>query len=205
MFDTEVELFKQTGQWLPLARQIAEARDQGKIFREGELIPCFSDIKRMANAYRFLEAKRPEVLKEPIAKGTFRQISYLPHIFSLLPEEGRDALIEEYLDKILKGEMAVNRLTDISVELKGGRNEVKKEIPVSSPPIDITQEDMEYVGVSINFIEQTLKLMVTKYGYEALYQKHASKCDALATLLRCIADPEYKKMWEERREGTVTL
>lgn len=196
-----LEIFKQGGPWITLAKELALARDRGDDLTTLDL-PIFK-TKRMIAAYRFLEIQRPDVLTLPPEQviADYRAISGLPNLYSKLPKETRDQEILDCLDKVLKKEITAyaleNRATALAKIDKVGKQLVKKE---QKPDVPLDQEEIQVLGKGLTFFKGLLDTAIRKYGYDATNKHFSEICDELAITLNCIADPGFRKSWEEREE-----
>lgn len=210
------EAYNNGGPWITFAKVLAEARDRGEKYDNGGFGHSPSKIKRLTQAYRFLEIYSPETLRMPpeSVKADPRSISSLPNLYSRLPPETRDVQILEYLKKVLNKELSSNQIEVLSLSLK--RKDFVMEMVQSRgkellPLVPLEQEDIQVLGKGLEFFRDTIKTAIKRYGYETLNKYFAVTCDDLATILNCIADPAFRQSWEERSmismeaEPTTTL
>jgi hypothetical protein len=200
-FNAAVKEFKEsTHNWVKIARLLVEAYDQGENLNGIEGIGNLrNNLGRLISAYRFLDLRRPEALKDPKKMNvSFRGFSSLPLIYSRLNPETRETEIEKILDKVLTGDLTAYETEVLSAKLAGkpyGNLGIKK--------VDLTDKDSNNVKEVLEKFNIYLNEIIAKYDYEVLRGKFSSTCDTIATKLNCIADPGYKKMWEERREVQI--
>jgi hypothetical protein len=69
-----------------------------------------------------------------------------------------------------------------------------------TPTIPLDQEEIQVLGKGLEFIKGFLNSAIRRHGYDTLNKHFVEICDDLATSFNCIADPEYRKSWEERKE-----
>jgi hypothetical protein len=193
-----VKVYRAGGQlhWLDFTKVIIEAKENHEDISTIDF--SLPQISRMIAAYRFLEVKRPEILKSPEElKGSITALSLLPHMAGKLAPE----VIENYLEKILSGELREDEMKKISVEFDISQPSPTRIESEPVVPLD-DNEDLKIAGIFKTTMD-TLNSLVTKYGHEALRKNHAQICDDLATQFRCVADPGYKEQWDKRTEGTL--
>ena len=194
-------VFKQGGPWITLAKELAIARDRGDNLNIIDL-PLFK-TKRLIAAYRFLEIQRPDVLNLPPEQviADYRAISGLPNLYSRLPKETRDQEILDCLDKVLRKEISAYALESQATALakidKIGKQLVKKE---QKPTMPLDQEEIQVLGKGLTFFKGLLDTTIRKFGYDAINKHYSEICDEIAVTLNCIADPGFRKSWEEREE-----
>lgn len=210
------EVYNNGGPWITFAKVLAESRDRGEKYDSGGFGHSPSKIKRLTQAYRFLEIYSPETLQMPpeTVIADPRSISCLPNLYSRLPPETRDVQILEYLKKVLNKEISSNQLEVLSVSLKKKdfiADMVQSRGKELLPMVPLEQEDIQVLGKGLEFFRETLKTAIKRHGYNTLNKYFAVTCDDLATILNCIADPVFRQSWEERSmlamgaEPTTTL
>jgi hypothetical protein len=197
------EAYNKGGPWITFARLLAEARDHGEKIDYGSFGHSTSKIKRLTQAYRFLEIYSPEVLKQPpeTVIADPRSIACLPNLYSRLPVETRDVQILEYLKKVLNKELSANQLEVLSISLKKKDFVTEMTQPRDRellPMIPLEQEDIQALGKGLEFFRDTIKTAIKRHGYNTLNRYFSTTCDDLATILNCIADPVFRRSWEER-------
>ena len=107
----------------------------------------------------------------------------------------REKEIEELLDKVIQGKFPPYQIEVLAARLDGkpyGNLGVKK-IPLEGPEYDTVKKNLSDLTIYLNGI-------IASFGYETLREKFSAECDSIATKFLCIADPGYKKMWDERKE-----
>lgn len=198
-FNAAIEEFKTSRykKWIPLAGLIVEAREKGEfIYGIEGMEKVKAHIGRLVTAYRFLALRRPELIKHPENLNVaYRGFSGLPIVYARMSPGTKEKEIEELLDKVIQGKFPPYQIEVLAARLDGkpyGNLGVKK-IPL---------EGMEYDTVKKNLSDLTIYLngIIASFGYETLREKFSVECDSIATKLLCIADPGYKKMWDERKE-----
>ena len=194
------ELKENSHNWINVARLLVEAYDQGENLNSIEGIGKLKgNLGRLISAYRFLYLRRPDILKHPEKMNiSFRGFSSLPRIYSRMNPETREKDIEELLDKILKGDVPAYGTEVLCAKLGDkpyGNLGVKKT--------EMTDKDANNVKEKLENFNIYLNGAIAKYDYEALREKFSSICDTIATKLNCIADPGYKKLWDERRKVQI--
>jgi hypothetical protein len=185
---TAIKAYKDGGHWLHLVKFLMESKDNHEDLSDVGL--SSSQINRMITAYRFLEVKRPELLREPEKlTASIGALSILPTMSGKLPAE----TIDDYFEKIITGEISEKKLLKISTSLSD----------TSQPLTPLEEGEDQKVAEILQETLKTLNMLITKYGHEALRNHHAQICDDLATQFRCVADPGYKKQWDSRKEGKL--
>jgi len=201
-FNTAIEEFiaSKYKKWIALAGLLIEARENGEFVYGIEGVEKIkAHIGRLITAYRFLSVRRPELIKHPEnVNVAYRGISGLPVVYSRLSSSTREKEIEELLDKVLQGKFPPYRVEVLAAKLEGkpyGNLGVKK-ILLEGPEYDTVKKNLSDLTIYLNGI-------IASFGYETLREKFATECDNIATKLLCIADPSYKKMWDERKEEKI--
>ena len=190
-----VKEFQSGRHWMHLAKLLAEGPSEDL----SDLGISDADIKDLLSAFWLLEVRRPEILKTPEnVAGGFKVLSMVPTLLEKFPEETREMEQEILIDKAIRGEVTMNEFTAMkSVLIKRKNPHHCKFEEKSSSPFD--ERDMDLLGKNLFLFEEYLKLTIDKFGFEGVWKRYAKKCDDLATLLQCIADPEFKELWDKRK------
>ena len=168
-------------------------------------------VSEIIRAYNFLEAQRPESLKNPNTKKISPDfISYLPVIFKRMNNIERETEFQGLIDKVLKSEISRNELRDLSKKLKLKKdinsNGVKRIVQVKKDNLNTIVGEFYTVDVLRSTIK-ILSYMIDKAREELPIQKLrdliGEESRDLANELQCIADEEFEKLWNERKEFQV--
>jgi hypothetical protein len=191
--------------WFEFGKMVVEALDQGVDVAVTEGIGE-TIVQKLTTAYRFLEVRG---ITGPI-KGSYYTIACLPNIYSKMSGADKDEKFEELVKEAVEGVWGSRRMRRLSVTLS---NSVTKETSqkintaLSNMSEDLREGASEGAIIALrgtlDTLEYVLKKALSEVGYEKLTAELAGRCDTMATELRCVADPEYRKMWEERKEGVL--
>jgi len=186
-----IKEYKAGGHWLLLVKHLVESKDNHEDLSKVDISP--NHINRMITAFRYVEVKRPALLEKPEElKASITSLSLLPSMSGRLPPE----TIDDYFEKVISGGISEKKLGKISSQLAGSNPQ-----SVQSAPLE--ESESIKIGETFENISKTLNMLIQKYSFESLRKDHAKICDDLATQFRCVADPGYKKQWDERKEGKL--
>jgi hypothetical protein len=191
--------YKNGGPWISLAKILAPAKDRGEDLSSIGI--SSSHISRMISAFTYMEVRKPEALEEPEKiKASIGSLSILSHLPSTVPSE----LVDSYFERILSGELSEKKFSQVLQQYRSENKPPQVESKIPAPKIkDLSQLENRWVLTFMHYTSVTLEMLTQKYGFEALRSSHSKICDDIATQFRCIADPGYKKQWDERKEGTL--
>lgn len=196
-----VKAYKQgSAHWINLAKALTAGKDREEDFTS--IGVSYSQIKKLITAYGYLEVRRPDLLTEPDkVKASIDSLALLPYLSSKAPPE----IVDECFEKVLSGAMSRTMLYEVLHKYEVGRPATIQRVKESaaSSMEEMSVIDNRWLLMVFHFILMTLETMIQKYGYEALRKSHSKICDDLATQFRCIADPGYKKQWDERKVGQL--
>ena len=189
-----VEEFKKGRHWMHLAKLLAEAPSEER----SDLGISDADINDLLSAFWLLEVRRPEILKTPESvAGGFKVLSMVPTLLEKFPKETREMEQEILIDKAIRGEVTLKEIKEMKSVLKKRKEQTHCYFE-EKPSLPFDERELDLLGKDLFFFEEYLKLTIDKFGFEAVRKRYAIKCEALATFLLCIADPGYKKQYDNR-------
>jgi hypothetical protein len=198
--------YKNGAPWIILATLLCEAQENGEDILNVDL--SSTQVQRLVRAYNFLKLKRPEVLDLPPheIKASARAIAYLPRIYGRLPVETRDRDIQEYIEKVLRGQLTGTHLETLSMRVGGKKQGINMGTAIMDRKISTTtieEDEIALIGKTLDHFDDMVNYFLKKHGYEKIRGHFSRQFWEMSIKCNCISDAEYQENWETKRRETV--
>ena len=196
--------------WAELAPYLSEAADANIEIPVHEGLST-TRCRLMINSYRFLKLRRPEALKRnpPPPLDT---IGRLPNLYIRMDEQDKEKKFEEYIDQAIEGKLSCRKMKALISEGLGnngskvrptGVQNDKGDVVIDKSSVDLAVDQAKALDYCLSLLEIAIENAVRTNGYDSLRKVYAEKCDRVASKLSCIADDEFRVMYEQRRGLSV--
>jgi hypothetical protein len=193
--------------WVILAAMLCEAQENGEDISE-DIGLSSTQVQRLVRAYSFLRLKRPDVLSLPPGdiKASARAVAYLPRIYGRLPLETRDRDIQEYIEKVLRGQLTGTHLETLSMRVAGNKQGVAMGSAIMDRKISNTtvdEDEIAIIGKTLDHFDDMLNYFIKKHGHEKIRLFFSRQFWEMSIKCNCISDAKYQENWETKRKETV--
>lgn len=157
-------------------------------------------VRAIVTSYRFLKTRKPNILKNPDSfKVSYYVINYLPTIYSKMKDTDKDKKFENLVEQAIRGELSDRKIRKISKSLDSPEKRMTRDIP-SKNNVEQASDSLKAFGDCLNLMDHMIETSLRNNSYAQLRALYAAQCDTVATQLNCIADEEFMRNWQERRE-----
>lgn len=195
--------------WTKLGEALLAAKLDGSDFSDLDMDR--RKIRSIVSAYQFLEVRRPSFLKDPVYSVTHWTVSRVPAVYAKMKGPSKEEDLETLLDKVLEGKMNAHDLQRLSVKLDPKLAEKRKSLRESRPDTGSrpsqdarlsrwAEWSFASLGHQLDALDSVLDQAIDANGYDKLRKTLAEKSERIAVKLNCIADEDYQREWEKRRE-----
>ncbi|MBE3036836.1 MAG: hypothetical protein IMZ70_07145 [Candidatus Atribacteria bacterium] len=183
-----------------------EAQENGENIYDVEMSKA--QITRLLTAYGFLKLKRPDALSLPPDQflASARAVAYLPRIYGRLPVETRDRDIQEYIEKVLRGQLTGTHLETLSMRVAGNKQGLNIGMSIMDRKISTTtveEDEITIMGKALDHFDDMLNYFIKKHGYEKIRRHYSRQFWDMSVKCNCISDAQYQKNWETRKESVL--
>jgi hypothetical protein len=201
-----VKNYQPGGPWIHIAAMFYEAQENGENIYDVEMSKA--QVTRLLTAYGFLRLKRPECLNVPPEQflASARAVAYLPRIYGRLPSETRDRDIQEYIEKVLRGQLTGTHLETLSMRAAGHKQGVNIGSAIMDRKISTTtieEDEIAIIGKTLDHFDDMLNYFIKKHGYEKIRQNFSHQFWDMSVKCNCVSDAQYQKNWEQRKESVL--
>jgi hypothetical protein len=201
-----VQDYRHGGSWVGLAAMLYEAQGNGEDIYDVEMSK--TQVLRLVTAYGFLKLKRPDALSVPSDQfvASARAVAYLPRIYGRLPSETRERDIQEYIEKVLRGQLTGTHLETLSMRAAGHKQGVNIGTAILDRKITnttIEEDEMALVEKALDHFDDMLNYFIKKHGYEKIRKHYSRQFWDMSIKCNCISDAQYQHNWEQRKESVL--
>jgi hypothetical protein len=198
--------YNYAGPWINLAAMFYEAQENGEDIYDVKMSK--TQVTRLLTAYGFLKLKRPEALNLPPDQfvASARAVAYLPRIYGRLPPETRERDIQEYIEKVLRGQLTGTHLETLSMRAAGHKQGVNIGTAILDRKITqttIEEDEIIIIGKTLDHFDDMLNYFIKKHGYEKIRQHYSRQFWDMSVKCNCISDAQYQQNWEQRKESVL--